>query len=548
MHILYSEKLTKLLLLLWLVTIVFAWWFIPPRIDDGIYLIPAVSVLNNLPPGAIINNEIYPMYYIFPTQPFLHGIFLKVFSYFPISIGVEVYRIFNYITVLLLFFFTSRLFSVAFDSHKTRTIAINVCLIVLGVSQFSTQFFVNRPEILGLVFFIIGLKNSIQYIRSPIKSHLQIASFSYGMSIILHANFIISSGAVLIYLVIFIIQIEKKINNIKYILPIFIPLLLFFIWFYVNIEVSFDQLYNRVNDPVQNSWSSFPPAISEMFSVIRGSESRTFAHNVYLALHMLSLTIALIALIPFFFLKINKNSGDFNNVVLFKVLTASIFVLFFFMESYPPNFLLIAYLSIISLVFFFSSGKSISRMQFLNVNSLGASNNKLKILIVILSLGSILSLPTFQLLKIYQSGGSYYNHHKIISTISQTTYGNDHVFIASSQLLPLYLGRINKDFINIGKTDREKIHWYFPIHNDPGVKSRVLALKTIKNDIDLMQGATWGVLKQDLHFSDSRSACLQLIGNFFLKVNGYKVLYEDRGNILFVSDNIKLSTKESCYE
>jgi hypothetical protein len=122
------------------------------------------------------------------------------------------------------------------------------------------------------------------------------------------------------------------------------------------------------------------------------------------------------------------------------------------------------------------------------------------------------------------------------------------VFIASSQLLPLYLGRINKDFINIGKTDREKIHWYFPIHNDPGVKSRVLALKTIKNDIDLMQGATWGVLKQDLHFSDSRSACLQLIGNFFLKVNGYKVLYEDRGNILFVSDNIKLSTKESCYE
>ena len=84
-----AQNILRLSWLLWVVTILFAWWFIPPRIDDGIYLFPAISVLNGLPPAGIINNTVQPVFYIFPTQPFLHGIFLKFISFFSIDIGIN---------------------------------------------------------------------------------------------------------------------------------------------------------------------------------------------------------------------------------------------------------------------------------------------------------------------------------------------------------------------------------------------------------------------------------------------------------------------------
>ena len=59
-----SNILTRLVWLAWATTILFAWWFIPPRVDDGTYLFPAISVLNNYPPGGIINDSIQPIFYI----------------------------------------------------------------------------------------------------------------------------------------------------------------------------------------------------------------------------------------------------------------------------------------------------------------------------------------------------------------------------------------------------------------------------------------------------------------------------------------------------
>ena len=93
----FSSLLTKLVWFLWLFTLLFAWWFIPPRIDDGIYLFPAISVLNNYPPSGIINDLVQPIFYIFPTQPFFHGLFLKLLSFFSIEIGINTYRVFNYL-------------------------------------------------------------------------------------------------------------------------------------------------------------------------------------------------------------------------------------------------------------------------------------------------------------------------------------------------------------------------------------------------------------------------------------------------------------------
>lgn len=80
--VLSSKILTVFILLAWIVTIIFSWWFIPPKIDDAIYLVPAISVFNNYSPGVFIANSIEPIFFIFPTQPFVHGLFLKFLSFF----------------------------------------------------------------------------------------------------------------------------------------------------------------------------------------------------------------------------------------------------------------------------------------------------------------------------------------------------------------------------------------------------------------------------------------------------------------------------------
>ena len=97
---------------------------------------------------------------------------------------------------------------------------------------------------------------------------------------------------------------------------------------------------------------------------------------------------------------------------------------------------------------------------------------------------------------------------------------------------------------------KHNIHWYFPIHRSPSVKSQDLMLQAITNDLTLMQGAVWGTEKEYFFFNeDSNVACLILSGGkHYIKVEGVKVLYEDRDNLFFLSKSAKLTNKTSCLD
>ena len=79
-----SKKLTILLFLGWIITLIYAYFSIPPRVDDGYYLIPALSTVNGYPPGLLIAEEFRPIFFISPVQPFLNGLFLSLLSIFGI--------------------------------------------------------------------------------------------------------------------------------------------------------------------------------------------------------------------------------------------------------------------------------------------------------------------------------------------------------------------------------------------------------------------------------------------------------------------------------
>ena len=63
--------------------------------------------------------------------------------------------------------------------------------------------------------------------------------------------------------------------------------------------------------------------------------------------------------------------------------------------------------------------------------------------------------------------------------------------------------KINENFARVGDMKKHNIHWYFPIHKSPSVKSQDLMLQTITNDLTLMQGAVWGTLKEYFFFNEN---------------------------------------------
>jgi hypothetical protein len=544
--------LTKIVWFLWAATIVFAWWFIPPRVDDGTYLFPAISVLNNYPPAGIINDSIQPIFYIFPVQPLLHGIFLKLLSFVSIEIGINSYRVFNYSLVIFLFFLIHKLFSAVFKNPIHSINASNASLIILGFSQFSTQFFVNRPEILGLVFFLMGLICSVKFINEEKNSHmhLAIASFSYGMSIVVHANFIILSGSMILYLTWRMI-VDHRVRLLKFLPIFFIPSAFLLIWIFINFEVSQDQLFGRAGQSTNEGILDLT-ALVQMISVILGNSGNSFAHKIYLSIHMITLSLAILFLVGCFVLK-NRSYREDNKIVnLFRTLSLAILVLFCLMESWPPNYLLIAFLSIISVVFYLTN-LSFDKSSVIVSNYFKYIVKKFHstIFLCIVSSLFILSLPLFHLLKVYAYDGYYYNHHTAIERLNNVMSGNEQIFINSTQLLPLYSSAINKNFANEADVNKHNIHWYFPVFSHaPGLKSQELMRKTIINDLALMQEAVWGVEKEFFYFNeDSDLACLVLTGGkHYIKIRGVKVLHEDRDNLFFVSKSAKLSNKISCFD
>ena len=116
--------------------------------------------------------------------------------------------------------------------------------------------------------------------------------------------------------------------------------------------------------------------------------------------------------------------------------------------------------------------------------------------------------------------------------------------------MPLFSDRINEDFNNFSRVQNKKIHWYFPIGVPAADETKELMIQTINNDINLMQGAVWGSSKEMLLIDKkNQSACFLLIGDeHFIRMDDYKILYEDRDNIFLTSDKVIISNNCSFIE
>lgn len=539
-----GQNLFRFSWILWGITIIFSWWFIPPRIDDGIYLYPAISVLNNLSPSGIIGNNIIPIFYIFPTQPFLHGVFLKFLNIFSVDIGINTYRLFNYFVLIILFYSVNKLFQSIIESHKSFY-ASWLFFVLIGLSQFSVQFFINRPELLALFFFTIGIKSAFKFIEDYKKNiiHLGVAFFSLGVTITLHPNFIIPSGLLVIYLLFLIIE-NRRLNYFGLIVFFLIPSTLFLGWFLVNFDIAFEQLYGRVSITTHSNFFTLESP-RHMFSTIFGISDKSLIHKLYLGLHMFTLLIELLVLLFLSLLSSKYYCLNERSLNLVKVSSFATILLFFLMESWPGSYLTVAFLSFIYIIIYLFS-LSVEKITVLNRFYGLISRKKLKILAYAFSVFFILSLPIFQSLKVYASNNQYFDHHKTLTELDGHLLDTRHLFINTPHLLPLFAKEINNNFLN-KESNGIYVHWYFPVSPDsPSIKSQEMMFQSILNDNAKMNGAIWGTLKK-YYYQDNKSACLILAARkHYLKFDSAKVLYEDRDNIFFKSNKANLTTKEKC--
>ena len=542
--VLSSKILTVFILLAWIVTIIFSWWFIPPKIDDAIYLVPAISVFNNYFPGAFIANSIEPIFFIFPTQPFVHGLFLKFLNFFSISVDIYSYRVFNYSLVVLLFYSVYKLFSTLYPKGVCRILSINVFLSTLGLSQFSYHFYVNRPEVLGLLFFVIGFTYSIKFITNTEdrKYFLVLAFLFFGLSTTLHPFFFILVSTTIIYLLYIAIELYKA-RCLYCLISFFMPILALLVWFLVNLGEVQRQFINRVSEVSTVNFSG----VRNIFSIITGDSSQTFLHNLYLSLHMLPLLASLLLLLVFLLWNNKDNIVNTNIVTLFKLLSISVFLLLFSIGPLSPYYLLISFLSIILLIFFLLNNNFlIEKFKTIRKKNVSKNGKFFKILVYIFLSFLPLSLPAFHSMKVYTTNNTFFNHHETLYHLESNLSDDTHIFITQARLLPLFSDRINEDFSNFSKVQNKQIHWYFPIGVPAKEETIELMTQTLNNDMNLMQGAVWGSSKElSLIDEKNQSACLLLIGGkHFIRMDDYKILYEDRDNIFLTSD--KVITSNNC--
>ena len=532
-----SKNTTYLISLSWLLTTFFAWWFIHPKVDDGIYLVQSISVLNNHAPGVIFGDSITPLFFTLPTQPFLHGIFLKILDFFFININIETYRLFNYFSLIALFYLTYKIFFIIFNDTSHQRFSGNLSLLLLGLSQFSLQFYVNRPEILGLVFFMLGLIYFIKILKGikNIKTCIALSFFFFGMSSITHPNFILISSFCIAFWGYYVVK-TKNIFYLKYSISFFIPILVLLIWFLMNSNAVSDQLFNRVAEVTS---SSSAKGLQNIFTVIIGDAKQSLIHNLYLQLHMLTFLLTLLFIIYYLFRKNNKVKNEFYIHSFFKILSISLFFLLLTMLPFRPYFLLISFLSVIILTFFIASNH-ISYSLSSQTDSTLVKNNLFLGLIYLVVFSIPLSLAVMHSIKINLSNETFENHHKTIDTIKPFLTSKRHIFITTAQLLPLFADQISKDFYNKSKFQEKKIHWYFPVANSASVDFRKIINNDIIRDMPLMRNAVWGSLKKTVAFSkNNQTACLSLKGtkNKVHLLNP-KTIYEDRKNIFLIAASV----------
>ncbi len=524
--ILSSKNTTLILLLGWISSIVYAYYFISPRDDDGIYLLPALSVYNGYPPGYFVDNTFIPVFFIFPLQSFLNGLFLSI-----LDPNFYNYKLFNLILIFPLLIFTIMFNKQILNKVNDTNLSQNLFLILLAITPFSTNFYINRPDILGLLFFFFGLFVFYKCLNNNNfeKNYFFLSFISLGLSAISHPNFIILLIPILPYLLFILFNLNFSFSKLFFLIfTFFFPLFIFVLWFFLNLDTSIPQLFNRANEIKPEQSTSFLKGLILIFSNSLFLSNETNLQKFYNSFFIISSSAALVFL-AYSLLNFKKVFSSSTDKIIALLSIASFFLLLL-MPSYPPTLLIFSFCMMVFLNFFLV--KLISKKKFILKENI--STTIISFLFAILFLCSPIIPIITHVLKVKITTNNYYDIQKTNYVISPLLKKNK-LIITTPQLLPPFTSHIN---LNIKEKKVDSFFWLFPggQFQEPHTELKVLYQKQLNRvvEMNLDNKSLWGVSKRQLIYLKSGDVCIKLRGNFStIRLQNPKKIFEDRDNVFF---------------
>ena len=516
-----SRKMTLILLSGWAISIVYAYFFIPPRDDDGIYLLPALYVANGLPPGFFIEEEFVLVFFIFPFQVLLNGQFLSL-----VQPDLYNYRLLNLILILPLLISTGSFIKLLFKDDEKTNLPFNLFLIILAASPFTTNFYVNRPDILGLLFFILGLLVVTRNLQtSTPRSYSTIASFLFlGLSCISHPAFIILTLPIVIFLFYKLAKTNTSLWSILICCFSFsFPLLLFFLWFYINLDTSFPQLFNRTSG-IANSADN--PLLEGVLLLFKKSFFITDKDLLY-KIYDFFLSFPFLFSLSLILWNIRSNPIFLKNFILVLLNIGCIVIVM--TQPFPGPMMTASYLMMILL--------SVFLINFLKVNKQKklARHNRIfsSFLIILLCLVPI--TPLFvHASKVHLTNQNYFDSKKTSDIVINSLLKEDKLIITTPQLIPPFTSYI---YETITKDKRDDFYWLFPggQTEKPPFQIESLFKNQLESVLELPQNKSiWGLSKESIVFTSEKSVCFTLRGQLAsIKLYNIKKIHEDRDNIFY---------------
>ena len=530
-----SRSLFIILLFMWIVNIVFSCFILPPGDDEYFFFGTAMGFLYEHQFGRFFIDDVFrPEFQHYLAFPLIQSGFLYLTSLISIPINVYTYKMLHFITILLLMFLTHYFIKLIHTANNKNTLLNrNLFMVFLGISPFAQRFGHYRPEIVGIVFVMIGvvLYRTWQISEKRPNGVFYCSALSLGISMSIHPNFTIFSA--FLTLVIIVSQAKKRINRhlVFFIIIEAIPLLITLAWYLMNPESAkafVTALFHLtdVNKGKLIKFGQFEYLIRNSFMLYDwGSIKIKIAYLVFFLPFLLIFIASIVVLLKKSKEMIMKDSFNIT-VITFFIGTILMMLVSFQTFNY---FVVYSYFIIMFFAITITYNKNIS----LNVDD---RNNFAFAMILSVLIVIVLASTLIHTIKYNFADQKYYfapkTHKKVIKELKQ----GDTLFVFGGSQVPAFYDLLDDKYRG---NNTRNIYIIAPhvANNDHLKEARLSLMKKIKTLVH--EKTVWGVRKSYATFDRTNmELSLSERGIIFLDFKVKRIVYEDKDHIYVRPDTI----------
>ncbi|MDA7796742.1 hypothetical protein N9A24_02675 [Gammaproteobacteria bacterium] len=254
-------------------SVAYSYYFLSHSVDDIFYFGAAMNFAKNSTYAIYVGNELFQLFYLFPTFSILNGIFIDFLETFSISITYINYRLFSKLILIAL------IISVIYYVHINTDgsfLAQNLAILIFLTSPFMIGSIGSvRPEPFGALCVCWGLIFFSLWKIHKTKKNLFLSVFFLGLACTTHPIFIVPAILISLHIANVCRKAYKDITYIGLLFVMIAPLALYLSWLLMNFEQSAQELSNRIANPnssfdsmlIQNIYTY----ISSPFNLLKSS-------------------------------------------------------------------------------------------------------------------------------------------------------------------------------------------------------------------------------------------------------------------------------------